>query len=128
MKRNSIKIMLTAGILAVSAVSCKKNLILSPNDELTSQQVFSTPAGIDQAMAKVYGSFAVSGNSGPGGASDIQGVDGGTSDFFREFFNCEDLPTDKAVLSYTDPGVQDVHSMSWKATHAISHGLYYRSL
>jgi starch-binding outer membrane protein, SusD/RagB family len=128
MKRNSIKVMLIAGALVFSITSCKKNLILSPNDQVTSQQVFSSPATIDAAMAKVYGAFAVSGNSGPNGTGDIAGVDGGTSDFFREFWNCEELTTDEAVITYTDPGVQDLHNMVWDANNAISRGLYYRSL
>jgi len=128
MKRHTIKMMLLAGIVAVSVTSCKKNLILSPNNELTSQQVFSTPLGYTQAMAKVYGAFALTGNEGPAGEPDIEGVDEGTSDFFREFWNCEELPTDEAVITYTDPGVQPLHSMSWDATNAISQGLYYRSL
>ena len=117
-----------AGLLVFSITSCKKKLILTPNDQVTSQQVFNTPAGVDAAMAKVYGSFAVSGNSGPSGTGDIAGVDGGTSDFFREFWNCEELPTDEAVITYGDPGVQDLHNMVWDANNAISRGLYYRSL
>ncbi|WP_158988842.1 RagB/SusD family nutrient uptake outer membrane protein [Mucilaginibacter sp. L196] len=128
MKRHTINMVLLAGIVAFSITSCKKNLILSPNNEVTSQQVFSTPLGYTQAMAKVYGAFALTGNEGPAGSPDIQGVDEGTSDFFREFWNCEELPTDEAVITYTDPGVQPLHSMSWDATNAISQGLYYRSL
>jgi len=128
MKRHTINMMLFAGVVAFSITSCKKNLILTPNNEVTSQQVFSTPLGYTQAMAKVYGAFALTGNEGPAGQPDIQGVDEGTSDFFREFWNCEELPTDEAVITYTDPGVQPLHSMSWDATNAVSQGLYYRSL
>ncbi len=117
-----------AGVMAFSITSCKKNLILTPNNEVTSQQVFSTPLGYTEAMAKVYGAYANTGNTGPNGSPDIQGVDEGTSDFFREFWNCEELPTDEAVLTYTDPGVQDLHNMVWNATNAISQGLYYRSV
>jgi hypothetical protein len=128
MKRNSIKIMLTAGLLAVGMISCKKNLILSPNDAVTQQQVFNNPASITQAMAKVYGSFALTGNEGPDGQPDIAGIDEGTSDFYRLFWNCEELTTDEAVITYGDPGVQDLHNMVWSQTNAISQGLYYRCL
>ncbi len=120
-----------AGIVAISISSCKKNLILAPNDQVTSLQVFSTPAGYTQAMAKVYGSFALTGNIGPNnpsGPGDIVGIDEGTSDFFREFWNCEELTTDEAVITYGDPGVQDLHNMVWSSTNAVSQGLYYRSL
>lgn len=128
MKRHSIKIMIAVALLAAGITSCKKNLILAPNNQISSQQVFSTATGYTQAMAKVYGAYANTGNTGPFGNPDIQGVDEGTSDFFREFWNCEELPTDEAVLTYTDPGVQDLHNMVWNETNAISQGLYYRSL
>jgi len=131
MKRNSIKIMLMTGLLTMGLISCKKNLILAPNDQLTSQQVFSTVAGYNDAMAKVYGSYALTGNIGPNnpnGPGDIAGIDEGTSDFFRLFWNCQELTTDEAVITYGDPGVQDLHNMSWAANNAISQGLYYRSL
>lgn len=128
MKRNLIKIMTMVGLLAIGLTSCKKKLILSPNDAVTSQQVFSTPTGYTQAMAKVYGSFALTGNQGPNGQGDIAGIDEGTSDFFRLFWNCQELTTDEAVITYGDPGVQDLHNMVWSATNAISQGLYYRCM
>lgn len=60
MKRNSIKILLLTGAIAGTTIisSCKKNFILTPNDQVTSTQVFSTPTGYKQALAKVYGSFS----------------------------------------------------------------------
>ncbi len=120
--------MLTAGLLAVGMISCKKNLILSPNDAVTQQQVFSSPATITQAMAKVYGSFALTGNDGGAGAPDIQGIDEGASDFFRQMWETQDLSTDEAVYTYSDPGVQDMHNMVWAATNQVTQGLYDRSL
>lgn len=128
MKRNSIKIMLTAGILALGITSCKKNLILTPNDQVTQQQVFDNPTGITQAMAKVYGSFALTGNSGGAGSPDIQGIDEGTSDFFREYWDMQDLTTDEPVYTWNDPGIYDMQNMVWSATNVNVQGLYDRSL
>ncbi len=120
--------MLTAGLLAFSIISCKKNLILTPNDQVTQQQVFSSPASITQAMAKVYGSFALTGNDGGSGAPDIAGIDEGSSDFFRQMWECQDLTTDEAVYTYSDPGVYDMQNTVWAATNQVIQGLYDRSL
>jgi len=120
--------MLTAGLLAFSITSCKKNLILTPNDQVTQQQVFSNPASITQAMAKVYGSFALTGNDGGSGAPDIAGIDEGASDFFRQLWLTQDLSTDEAVYTYNDAGVQDMHNMVWGETNQVLQGLYDRSL
>jgi len=128
MKRNSLIMMLFAGVIAFSFTSCKKNLILTPNYEVTSQQVYSTPTGIKEALAKVYSSFGLTGNTGPAGSGDIAGIDEGTSEFFRLFWYAQELPTDEAVIAWGDPGVPDLHQMSWSSSNIILTGLYYRSL
>jgi hypothetical protein len=120
--------MLFAGVIAFSFTSCKKNLILTPNYEVTSQQVYSTPTGIKEALAKVYSSFVLTGNSGPAGSGDIAGIDEGTSEFFRLFWYAQELPTDEAVIAWGDPGVPDFHQMSWSSSNTILTGLYYRSM
>jgi hypothetical protein len=128
MKRNSIKILLIAGVLTGSLMSCEKNKILTPNYQTTSQQVYSTPLGYTQAMAKVYGAFALTGNQGPAGSGDVAGIDEGTSDFFRLYWYAQELPTDEAVIGWGDPGVPDFHNMTWGSGNTILTGLYYRSM
>src|SRR6202012_1265261 len=128
MKRNLIKSLLIVGIVAGSFTSCKKNLILTPNTQLTSEQVYSTPQGYKESLAKVYGSFALTGNQGPAGSGDIAGIDEGTSDFFRLLWYAQELPTDEAVIAWGDPGVPDLHQMSWSSSNVILLGLYERCL
>jgi len=129
MKRNSIKMLLVTGlILTGSLISCDKNKILSPNYQVTSQQVYSTFTGYTEVMAKIYGAFALTGNQGPSGSPDIQGIDEGTSDFFRLNFYAQELPTDEAVLAWGDPGVPDFHNMNWSSSNLILLGLYDRCL
>lgn len=114
--------------MASSLVSCKKNTVLTPNYALTSAQVYSTPAGYLEALAKVYGSYALTGNQGPAGSPDIQDIDEGTSDFFRLFWYMQELPTDEVVCGWTDPGVPDLHNIAWSTSNVIVTGLYYRSM
>ena len=128
MKRNLIKTLLTAVLVTVSLISCKKNLILTPNYAITQQQVYSTPLGYKEALAKVYGAFALTGNTGPAGSGDIAGIDEGTSDYFRLLFYAQELPTDEAVIAWGDPGVPDFHAMNWSSSNVNLTGLYYRCL
>ncbi|MDB5011566.1 MAG: SusD family protein [Mucilaginibacter sp.] len=128
MKRNSIKILLITGILAGGLMSCQKNKILVPNYQVTAQQVYSTPLGYTQSMAKVYASFALTGNQGPAGSGDVQGIDEGTSDFLRLYWCAQELPTDEAVVGWGDPGLPDLHNMSWSSSNLILLGLYERSI
>ena len=65
MKKNILKIVITWSLLIAGFVSCTKKLDLLPTNDITAAQVYATPAGYKQAFAKVYGSFALTGNSGP---------------------------------------------------------------
>ena len=127
MKRNIFKIMIAAGIFTGSLASCSKKLDLLPTNDVTAAQVYSTSAGYTAAFAKVYGSYALTGNTGPAGNGDIQGIDEGTSDFVRLYWNAQELTTDEAVCAWGDPGVPDLHAMNWSASNPILTGLYYRS-
>jgi hypothetical protein len=130
MKRNLIKTVLAIVFISGSLVSCKKNLILTPNTQVTSQQVYSTPTGYKEAFAKLYGAFALTGNQGPSGQPDVNipGLAEGTTDFFQSYWYVQELPTDEAVIAWGDPGVPDLHAMNWSSSNVILEGLYYRCM
>ncbi|HKO82928.1 MAG TPA: RagB/SusD family nutrient uptake outer membrane protein [Chitinophagaceae bacterium] len=129
MKKN---ILLTHCFFAVFVVvilqSCLKYPDLKPTNDVTSETVYSTPAGYKQVLAKVYGSFALTGNQGPAGNGDVQGIDEGFSDFFRLFWKAQELSTDEAVITWGDAGIQDFHNMNWTSNNSFLTGLYYRCL
>jgi starch-binding outer membrane protein, SusD/RagB family len=122
----------TTGAFAVLclliAQSCTKKLDLKPTNDTTSEVVYATAAGYKQVLGKVYGSFALTGNQGPAGNGDVQGIDEGFSDFYRLFWKAQELSTDEAVISWGDVGIQDFHNMNWTSNNSFLTGLYYRSL
>lgn len=115
------------GLVTVSLllVSCKK-LDLFPPRSITSEQLYKDEMGYKQVLAKVYGSMALTGNSGPAGSGDVAGIDEGTSDFLRLFWKAQELSTDEAVVAWNDPGIQDFHNMNWSANNPMLIGLYSR--
>ncbi len=113
-------------ILLVSA--CSKKLDRLPLNDVTAEQVYSTPQGYIEAAAKIYGAFALTGNIGPAGNPDILGIDEGTSDFLRLFWCAQELSTDESVVSWGDAGIQDFHNMNWSASNPFLTGLYYRCM
>ncbi len=117
-----------AVLCLVVAQSCTKKLDLTPTNDVTSETVYATPAGYKQVLGKVYGSFALTGNQGPAGNGDVQGIDEGFSDFYRLFWKAQELSTDEAVISWGDVGIQDFHNMNWTSNNSFLTGLYYRSL
>jgi hypothetical protein len=108
--------------------SCIKYPDLKPTNGLTSDKVYSDLAGYKSVLAKVYGAFSTTGNQGPAGNGDVQGIDEGFSDFFRLFWKAQELSTDEAVISWGDVGIQDFHNMNWTSNNSFLTGLYYRSM
>ncbi len=126
MKKYILKITMVAAVVAGTMSSCTKMLDQTPTNDVTADVVYSTPLGYKEVLAKVYGAFALTGNSGSG-SGDIAGIDPGTSDFLRLFWKAQELSTDEAVVAWGDPGIQDFHLMNWSASNPMLTGLYYRS-
>jgi hypothetical protein len=127
MKNNKLKIVIYIFCSVFIMVSCNRQLDLLPTNDVTANLVYKDAAGYKQAFAKMYASFALTGNSGPAGNGDIQGIDEGTSDFLRLYWKAQELSTDEAVVSWGDPGIQDFHNMNWSSSNPMLTGLYYRS-
>jgi len=127
MKKNLFNIggLLMTGIIFLSG--CTQDLNRYPVNTATAATVYSTADGYKQALAKVYGSFALTSSTGPGN-SDLGGIDAGTSDFVRLLFDAQELSTDEAVCAWNDPGVPDFHNMNWNSGNVILNGLYSRSI
>ncbi|MCD8742275.1 RagB/SusD family nutrient uptake outer membrane protein [Mucilaginibacter roseus] len=126
--KNRLKIYAALMVIAVAVTSCAKDLNLKPTNDVTADVVYATPAGYKGALAKVYGSFAQTGNSGAG-SGDLGGIDAGTSDFFRLYFGAQELSTDEAVCAWLgDPGVSEIDQMTWSSTNLMLQGLYTRSI
>lgn len=127
----NIKIFAAITAFSMLMAACTKDLNRQPSDAITAADVYSTPLGYNQAMAKVYAAFANTGNVGGTGSADLPSqiiADEGNSDFLRLYFNLQELTTDEAAWSWeSDAGIQGLHEMSWSSNNAIIDGLYYRS-
>jgi hypothetical protein len=127
------KLILATSVLAIATVvatlpSCTKYPNLKPTNDITSETVYANLAGYKSVLAKVYAAFALTGNEGPAGDGDVQGIDEGFSDFFRLFWKAQELSTDEAVISWGDVGIQDFHNMNWSSNNSFLTGLYYRCM
>ena len=80
----------------------------------------------DAVFSKIYATFAMPGQTGPNGDSDIDGIDGGTSAFYRMIWELNEFPTDEGWWIWGDPGVADLRIMNWDAENDLVQGLYYR--
>ena len=132
MKQNHFHLIIAAAFAVVLLPACTKKLDLKPTNDITADVVYSTSLGYKEALAKVYGAMALTGNNGPAGSPDIPSQiisDEGNSDFVRMLWYLQCLSTDEAGWTYhsnTDP--IGIHQMSWSSINQTVAGLYYRSL
>lgn len=128
MKKIKISTYILAAALAFSVSSCHDDLDLMPNDPDTYTQfdVFKDVATAKSALAKVYSSLALTGQKGPAGSGDIQGIDEGASQYTRLMFNLNVLTTDESIVGWGDPGLPNLHEISWGASNSFVEAMYYR--
>ena len=130
MKSSIIKYSVIALVATTLMTSCAKKLDLFPQNDLTPEKTFSTAAGYKGVLAKIYGTLSITGNSGPAGSPDIGGGldEGSQVAFIRMFFNCEELPTDEAVVAWNDQTIHDFHDLKWTAADPFLKGIYARPI
>ena len=133
MKSNKIKfksIILSASVvMLLSATSCVKDLEREPITDVTSASVFSDFANYPNALAKLYGGLAMGGQVGGDGDppnSDINGVNGGFSQYTRLMYTLNVISTDEAVIGWNDGNLHTIHKMTWDSSNEFVAAMYYR--
>jgi hypothetical protein len=127
MKMNNIK-SLAVILVTLMFTACVKDLNVTPKDPnlVTSLTVYNTPAAYKQGLAKLYATFAVSGQQGPAGQADIAGIDEGFSNYLRQYWNAQELSTDEAVIAWNDASIKDFHWQTWAPNDVFIAAVYSR--
>ena len=114
--------------LSLLITSCVKDLNVIPLDKTitTSATVFNSPAAYEEALAKLYATFAVSGQQGPSGQPDIAGIDEGFGNYLRQYWNCQELTTDEAVIGWNDATIKNFHWQTWSVNDVFLAAMYSR--
>lgn len=126
MKTTIAKSTVIVSIIVLSLTSCLKDLDRTPFYGLNTESVYADPDNYINVLAKLYAGFSTTGNKGPDGKPDISGIDEGFSNYVRVYWNLQELPTDEAVCGWSDPGIPELHEMSWSSDNAWVKGMYYR--
>ncbi|HSP83452.1 MAG TPA: hypothetical protein VLN72_06950, partial [Gillisia sp.] len=114
-------------ISAMMFVSCQDELDLAPEDERqTSAAVFNSPESYEQFLAKLYAGLALSGQQGPAGLPDLQGLDEGFSNYLRLYFSMQELTTDEAVIGWNDGTIANLHAQTWTSGNEFIRTMYSR--
>ncbi len=109
--------------------SCTNDMNLKPkdDDDFTSEAFFSTPDSYKQFLAKIYAGLAVTGQNGPDGSPDIQGIDEGFGQYLRGYWQLQELPTDEAMVSWGDPTLPELNNHTWNADNRFVKAFFARA-
>lgn len=115
-------------ICLAGLVACTGDLDTVPLDEdvVTSNVVFDSPESYRQVLAKIYAGLAVTGQEGPAGQPDIEGIDEGFGQYMRGYWYHQELPTDEAVIGWNDQTIGDFHDQDWTAEDGFIFAFYSR--
>lgn len=125
---NKTYIILFTVLLGLTMVSCVDDLSTTPLDDdvVTSESVYETPEDYKQVLAKLYAGFSMTGQQGPAGNADIQGIDEGFSSYIRQYFTHQQNPTDETIIGWGDEGLPEFNYLSWTASNDFIMGMYSR--
>ena len=116
---------LPAGVLLVAALGCG-DLTVQPRSTVTDAALFSDPAAYRAFLAKLYAGLAVTGQAGPDGSADIQGIDEGFSQYIRGYWQMQELPTDEVLIGWGDIGLPELNTQLWSAANPFIGAMFSR--
>ena len=120
--------LIVALAFTVLMTACVNDLDVTPIDpnEITSATVYRSTEDYKKGLAKLYATFAVSGQRGPSGIPDIAGIDEGFGNYLRQYWNAQELTTDEAVMAWNDASIKDFHYHTWTASDVFIGAVYSR--
>jgi hypothetical protein len=116
---------IAATLIALVAVACTDPTV-APTSTVTGANYFNDPGSYKAFLAKAYAGLAVGGQNGGDGSTDIQGIDGGFSQYMRLYWEMEELPTDEAVIAWGDQTLPELNTQGWNASNTFVNAMYYR--
>lgn len=127
-KSLQIKIFVFLGIITLfSGCIDDMNVYPKDDDDFTSEQFYADPNSYIEFMAKIYGGLALSGQKGPAGAADIQGIDEGFGQYLRGYWQLQQLPTDESMVAWGDPTLPELNTQTWTKDNRFVAAFYARA-
>jgi len=127
-KSIKIKFFVLIGLIAVFT-SCTNDMNVFPKDDdvNSSEKFFADPNSYKEFMAKIYAGLAVTGQAGPSGAPDIQGIDEGFGQYVRGYWQLQELCTDEAMVAWGDPTLPELNVHTWTKDNRFVTAFYSRA-
>ena len=113
-------------VLVITFTACFNDLDTVPLDEnqITAATAYDNPEAYKQVLAKLYAGLSLTGQEGPSGQADIEGIDEGFGQYLRALWYHQEFPTDEAVVGWNDQTIGDFHEQDWDANDNFIFAFY----
>jgi hypothetical protein len=102
---------------------------LFPQNDLTPEKAYATALVTNRYWQKFMEHWLLQETLVAGSPDISGGLDEGSQvAFIRMFFNCQELPTDEAVVAWNDQTIKDFHDMKWTSGDPFLLGIYARPI
>lgn len=102
------------------------DLELVPENRASPDTLLTEEENYEPFLARLYAGYAVTGQQGPTGASDVQSLDEGFSNYIRVLYKLQELPTETAVIAWGDAGLPELVYQTWTSDNQFIRAMYYR--
>ncbi|HEV3049279.1 MAG TPA: RagB/SusD family nutrient uptake outer membrane protein [Longimicrobium sp.] len=128
MINRAVKTFAAAVLLLAGGTAGCTDLTTYPKDRVAGGNIFNEPGAYKSFLAKLYAGLAVTGMRGEGGAGegDVGGIDEGFSQYVRQWWQLQELPTDEAVIAWEDKDLPEMNSQEWGTANQFIQAMYYR--
>jgi len=124
MRIQMIKTVCIASALIAAAAGC--DITTEPKSSVTDASIFEDRNSYTAFLAKLYAGLVVTGQQGPHGNGDFQRLDEGFSQYTRQLWQLQELPTDEAVIAWNDAGLPELSTQLWASANQFVQMMYSR--
>lgn len=133
MNRRTLKVLASAAALLFLGFAGCTDPTVEPQSTATEDNIFTDPGSYRAFLAKLYGGLALTGQKGPAcpgnepQCRDIFSItDEGFSQYWRLYWELQELPTDEAIIAWGDQGLPELNTMVWGSSNRFIAGMYSR--
>ncbi|SCY42756.1 Starch-binding associating with outer membrane [Nonlabens sp. Hel1_33_55] len=120
------KLVFALFIASAAFVACEDALDLEPEGNTSASGELANLEAFQGRWAKLYAGLITGGQSGGDGGADIQGIDGGFSNYGRLFWKLSELTTDEAIIAWNDGTIKDLHWQNWTPDNEFIAAMFAR--
>jgi hypothetical protein len=113
-----------ASSVLVALAGC--DITTEPISTVTDASIFTDKASYQAFLAKLYAGLSLTGQQGPDGNSDFGRLDEGFSQYNRQLWQLQELPTDEAVIQWGDAGLRELHTHFWASSNQFVQMMFSR--